>query len=109
MLKRRVITSLEKLSPETLQRLFQQYPDGWSQHVKRITKPSGDFFHAVALETDEIAYLVKVPVKVDSRSELEKEEEKLEHAGDFSDNEDSGKGDPDGSSYNEPSENPYDD
>jgi hypothetical protein len=108
MIKKRVITSLEKLSPEMLNRLFEQYPDGWSQYLKRITKPSGDFFHAVSLETEEITYMVKVPVKVDSKSELQKEEEKLENAGGLSGGESdevqSGE-----SNYKEPSENPFDD
>jgi hypothetical protein len=108
MIKKRVITSMEKLSPDMLKRLFEQYPDGWSQHLKRITKPSGDFFHAVSLETEEITYMVKVPVKVDSKSELEKEEEKLENVDSYS-GEDSREGQSGESSYNEPSENPFDD
>lgn len=40
----------------------------------RIDKGPGDFFYAVILETDEINYLVKIDVKIDS--EIEEEDEK---------------------------------
>jgi len=105
MTKQRVITSLEKLTPELTKKLLEQHPAGWSQNLQRITKPSGDFFHAVTLETDEIIYMVKVPVKVDSKKDLKKEEEKMEQSDDI-DSESSSK--PDNSSFQEPSENPFD-
>ena len=34
----------------------------------RVDKPNGDFFYAVPYDTDEIAYMVKVDVKVDDNS-----------------------------------------
>ena len=31
----------------------------------RVDKPNGDFFYAVPFETEEVAYLVKIDVKID--------------------------------------------
>ncbi|MBR6813814.1 MAG: hypothetical protein IKM50_04645, partial [Tidjanibacter sp.] len=50
------------------------YPYGYTDHMIRIDKPSGDFFYAVPFETDEISYLVKIDVKIDGQ--IEEEEEK---------------------------------
>jgi len=75
MTKKRIVTSMEKISPELRERIYEVYPDGWIHHVIRVNKPTGDFFHAIAVDTEEVAYLIKVPVKVDSKSDLEKMEE----------------------------------
>lgn len=104
MTKRRAITSLEKLAPEMLKKLYELYPGGWSDHIKRINKPNGDFFHGIPLETDDTVYLVKVPVKVDSKSDLEKEERKLD-----GDDEEESNESQDNQNYVEPSENPDED
>jgi hypothetical protein len=104
MTKKRAITSLEKLSPELLKKLYELYPGGWSDSIKRINKPNGEFFHGISLETEETIYMVKVPVKVDSKSDLEKEERKMD--GDYDDSsDDSG----DSDDYVEPSEDPRED
>ncbi|MBR2333580.1 MAG: hypothetical protein IKA60_04535, partial [Rikenellaceae bacterium] len=47
---------------------------GFTDSMIRIDKGPGDFFYAVILETDEINYLVKIDVKIDS--EIEEEDEK---------------------------------
>ena len=104
MTKKRAITSLEKLAPEMLRKLYELYPGGWSDHIRRVNKPNGEFFHGITLETEDTVYLVKVPVKVDSKSDLEKEDRKL----DSEDDEDSGENQK-RESYEEPSENPFDD
>jgi hypothetical protein len=103
MTKRRAITSIEKLAPEMRQKLQELYPEGWSNHIRRINKPNGDFFHGITLETDDAVYLVKIPVKVDSKSDLEKEEHRMEKvdSGDARANESADSG-----NYEEPSENP---
>ncbi|MCB0807560.1 MAG: hypothetical protein KDC05_17330 [Bacteroidales bacterium] len=76
MAKKRIITSIEKVSQEVRDLITETYPLGWKNNVLRINKPNGEFFHAITLETDEISYLIKVAVKVDSKADLEKEEEK---------------------------------
>lgn len=63
--KKRIITSYARLSEE-LEELFQlTYPKGYDHAVILITKPSGETFYAVRLETEDTSYLVKVEVKID--------------------------------------------
>lgn len=88
--KKKVITSIDKLPPEIHDMVRQTYPFGWKDKIIRITKPNGEFFHAFPLDTPETAYLIKVQVKVDSKADLEKEEEKGYN------NDDSGGDDDDG-------------
>jgi hypothetical protein len=82
--KKRVVTSMDKITPEIRDLIAEQYPFGWKDRVFRINKPNGEFFHAITLDTPETAYLIKVPVKVDSKADLDKEDEKG-YAGDDSD------------------------
>ena len=37
----------------------------------RIDKPNGDFFYAVPFDTEEVAYLVKIDVKIDDKAHEE--------------------------------------
>jgi hypothetical protein len=76
MITKRVITSIEKISSEVLDAIRKKYPDGWSHHVRRISKPNGEFFHGITIDMGDTSYLIRVNVKVDSKSDLEKEEEK---------------------------------
>jgi hypothetical protein len=92
MEKKRIVTSMDKITPEIRKLISETYPYGWKNNVIRINKPNGEFFHAFPLDTPEIAYLIKVQVKVDSKTDLEKEEQKGFAAGD-DDSDDSGQGD----------------
>ena len=76
MTKKRIITSIEKVSQEVRDLITDVYPMGWKNNVLRINKPNGEFFHAITLETPEISYLIKVAVKIDTKADLEKEEVK---------------------------------
>lgn len=74
------VIKFEDLPIDALEALKIKYPDGWKDFVRKITKPNGDFFHAINVDTKTISYLVKVKVKVDSKSEIERMEKKLEDA-----------------------------
>jgi len=63
--KKRVVVSIENLSEELKEELKARYPLGFNDHLIRINKPSGDFFHSVVLEMTDVTYLVKVKVRVD--------------------------------------------
>jgi hypothetical protein len=39
--------------------------------MMRIDKPNGDFFYAVPFDTEEVAYLVKIDVKIDDKAHEE--------------------------------------
>jgi hypothetical protein len=69
MERKKVIIHYNNLAPEVIEALRTKYPDGYQHHVKKITKPSNDFFYAVALDTEDASYLIKVDVKIDNISE----------------------------------------
>jgi hypothetical protein len=72
MEKKRVIKSIENITEDVMQAIKKKYPDGWSNHVQRITKGNNEFMHVITVDTDDISYMIKVKVKVDSIEEVEK-------------------------------------
>lgn len=73
--KKRVIISYVNLSPELLEAFKLRYPHGHNDAMTRVDKPGGEFFYVVPLETEEISYLVKVDVKIDTKPEEELEKD----------------------------------
>ncbi len=71
--KKRVVTSFSNLSTELQEQVKEHYPLGFTEAMIRIEKPNGDFFYAVPYATDEIDYLVKITVKVDSKNAEEED------------------------------------
>ncbi len=72
MEKKRVIKSIENISEEVMEAVKKKYPDGWANHVQRINKGNGEFFHAITVDTADTSYMIKVNVKIDSYEDLEK-------------------------------------
>ncbi|MBP3356009.1 MAG: hypothetical protein J6K95_02430 [Rikenellaceae bacterium] len=72
--KKHLVVSYQNLAEELKDELKAKYPLGFTDSMIRIDKPSGDFFYAVVLETEEISYLVKIDVKIDDS--VEEEEDK---------------------------------
>lgn len=66
------VVKLENLPAEAFEALDEKYPEGWKDHVKKITKPNGDHFYAISIDTENASYMVKVSVQVDSKTEVEK-------------------------------------
>ena len=66
--KKHIVTSFHNLTPEIKEAVKAKYPLGFTDAMIRVDKPNGDFFYAVPYDTDEIAYMVKVDVKVDDNS-----------------------------------------
>lgn len=64
--KKRIVTNFTNLTTDLQSQVKLKYPTGFSDYMMRIDKPDGTFFYAVSYETDEIAYLVKINVKVDA-------------------------------------------
>lgn len=67
--KKKVIVSQKNLPPEVLELLKEKYPKGFSDALMKIDKGNGQFFYAVSLDTDEVSYLIKVDVKIDTEME----------------------------------------
>lgn len=63
--KKRLVASIHNLPVELQEAVKALYPLGFQEAMIRIEKPNGDFFYAVPFETEEIAYLVKIDVKID--------------------------------------------
>jgi hypothetical protein len=73
--KRRIVANYNDLAPELIDLLNEQYPLGWRNFIIKVEKGNGDFFHAIMLDTEDVSYLIKVKVKVDSEfnDEVEKD------------------------------------
>lgn len=67
--KKHIVASLHNLSPELQEAVREKYPLGFTDAMMRVDKPNGDFFYAVLFDTDEVAYLVKIDVKVDDHAQ----------------------------------------
>jgi hypothetical protein len=74
-LKKKLIISFEKLSPELLKLFHDTFPTGCEESLKRIPKPNGEYFYAVQLESEDTSYLVKMPVKIDDGFSEEEEKD----------------------------------
>ena len=67
--KKRIVTSINNLTPEQLEEVKALYPKGFSEVMSRIDKPNGDFFYVVPYETEETSYLLKIDVKIDENAD----------------------------------------
>lgn len=70
--KKRIIKSMENVGADVMEAIRKKYPDGWTNHVQRVDKGNGEFMHIITVDTEDISYLIKVKVKVDSHEEVEK-------------------------------------
>ena len=66
--KKHIVTSFHNLASELQEAVREKYPLGFTDAMIRVDKPNGDFFYAVPYDTDEVAYMVKIDVKVDDNS-----------------------------------------
>lgn len=64
------VIKFEDLPQDAVKALEKKYPEGWKAYIRKITKPSGDFFHAINVDTKKVSYLVKLDVKIDMDSEM---------------------------------------
>jgi len=73
--KKRLVVSYKGCSEEVLEAIKKKYPNGYSDYVMKVAKPSGDIFYAITVDTADASYLVKVDVKIDNLTEEEFEKE----------------------------------
>lgn len=67
--KKHIVTSFHNLSTELQEAVKEKYPLGFTDAMMRVDKPNGDFFYAVPFDTEEVAYLVKIDVRIDDGSQ----------------------------------------
>ena len=75
IVKKHIVTSYRNLTPEMQEAVKEKYPLGFTEAMMRVDKPNGDFFYAVPFDTDEVAYLVKIDVKIDDNAQEEDEKD----------------------------------
>lgn len=68
------VINMHSLTPDLIEALNKKYPDGYVNHVFKVTITPDNFFYAVTIDLPDIHYLVKVPVKIDANPEEELEE-----------------------------------
>lgn len=95
MERKRLVISYSNVSPEVLEAIRKKYPLGYTNHVIKVKTKGDEFFYAITVDTEEASYLVKVPVKIDSKGSVNDDD----NLDDDHDDKDSDDGFPD----NEPS------
>jgi hypothetical protein len=56
-----------------MEAIRKKYPLGWINHTIKIPQAGGAFFFAITLDTEEASYLIKVPVKIDTKSDKDED------------------------------------
>ena len=69
IVKKHIVTSFHNLTPEMQEAVKEKYPLGFTDSMIRVDKPNGDFFYAVPYDTDEVAYMIKIDVKIDDSAQ----------------------------------------
>lgn len=70
MEKKRLVISYNNVSPEVLEAIRLKYPLGYSNHVIKVKTRGDEFFYAITVDTADASYLVKVPVKIDTKGNI---------------------------------------
>jgi len=66
--RKKLIINYANVSPELMEAIRKKYPMGWINHTIKVPMAGGNFFFAITLDTEEASYLIKVPVKIDTKS-----------------------------------------
>ncbi len=72
--RKKLIINYQSVSPELMEAIRKKYPLGWVNHTMKIKTSGNSFFFAITVDTEEASYLIKVPVKIDNKSEKDDED-----------------------------------
>ncbi|KAF0203519.1 MAG: hypothetical protein FD170_946 [Bacteroidetes bacterium] len=86
--KKRLVVSYSNVTPEVLEAIRKKYPLGYSNHVIKVKTKGDDFFYAITVDTEDASYLIKVPVKIDTKANLN-DDDPLEDINDEKESDDS--------------------
>ncbi len=67
MERKRLVVSYNNVTTEVMEAIRKKYPLGFSNHVIKVKTQGEDFFYAITVDTNDASYLVKVPVKIDTK------------------------------------------
>lgn len=72
--RKKLIINYQNVSPELMEAIRKKYPLGWVNHTIKVKTVGEAFFFAITVDTDDASYLIKVPVKIDNKSEKDDED-----------------------------------
>lgn len=64
--KKKLIVSYKNLSEDLLEKFKEAYPEGYKDYIQKSIKPNGEPIFVVPFETEEVSYMVKFEVKIDT-------------------------------------------
>lgn len=73
MERKRLVVNYNNISNEVMEAIRKKYPLGYTNHVIKVKTQGEDFFYAITVDTESASYLVKVPVKIDTKGLSEDE------------------------------------
>ena len=71
--RKKLIINYANVSPELKEAIAKKYPLGWINHTIKVPLSGGAFFFAITIDTEEASYLIKVPVKIDTKSDKDED------------------------------------
>ncbi|MEI6059734.1 MAG: hypothetical protein WCR72_03445 [Bacteroidota bacterium] len=71
--RKKLIINFANVTPELMEAIRKKYPTGWINHTIKVPMAGGAFFFAITLDTEEASYLIKVPVKIDTKSDKDED------------------------------------
>lgn len=71
--RKKAIINYANVSPELMEVIRKKYPLGWINHTIKVPLSGGSFFYAITVDTDDTSYLIKVPVKIDTKSDKDED------------------------------------
>ncbi|MFN8134295.1 MAG: hypothetical protein U0Z17_03355 [Bacteroidales bacterium] len=71
--RKKLIINYANVSPELMEAIRKKYPLGWINNTIKVPLAGGAFFYAITLDTEEASYLIKVPVKVDTKTDKDED------------------------------------
>lgn len=84
----RRIRSFETLSPELLDKLQEQYPEGIdNDHIRLVNTPKGESLRVIELRTPEVLYLIKINPQVRQEMDEFLEQEEDDSSSDYAEGE----------------------
>jgi len=72
-IRKKLIINYANVTPELMEAIRKKYPMGWINHTIKVPQANGSFFFAITLDTDDISYLIKVPVKIDTKTDKDED------------------------------------
>ncbi len=67
MERKRLVVNYNNVTSEVMEAIRKKYPLGYTNHVIKVKTQGEAFFYAITVDTETASYLIKVPVKIDTK------------------------------------------